>query len=222
MSQETRALRHRRSVSIRGDSSINNSQKSDMDMEEAGAPESQNSQPSQSQHTGLSLDMEKCYVMETVDDVERAVMVPSLSIGTVCVVHREARGRMKEVKPFALPNTFFAYPKDATTDMKEKISNKIQVVADNFSIQSYKTDIVRFGLPFAVSEVCSISSGYNMTPKRMIAVAASATNARRKKRKLQDSSSNSSDNESKMDLDDTIEEDQAPAKSSSRATRRSK
>lgn len=216
MSEEPRALCCR--------SAPEDDSQNDQNDEEAGPAESQNSSSSFPQaHTGLSLDMENALLIEEVDGVEHTVVVPSVSIGTVCVVHREARGRMKEVKKFALPNTFYAYPKDATDEMKEKIASKMQVVVDNFSLQNYETTIMRFGLPFAVAEVCSISCGYNMTPKRMMAVAAASTNTKGKKRKPVSSSDSSESSESESsDADDVIEEKEEATERSTRAAKRSK
>lgn len=173
---------------------------------------SQTSQTSHISHTGLSQDMERAVIInEDENGVEQALVVPSLSYGTVCVVHRDAHRKMKIVKPFAVQNTFYAFPKDADEEMKAKINTKIEAVVQNFTLQNYDTKVVRFGLPFAVEEVCNISAGYNMTPKRMVAVAQASVASKGKKRKHQ-SSSESSENEAE---DDEEEEQTSPAKTSS-------
>jgi hypothetical protein len=88
------------------------------------------------------------------------------SIGTVCVVSRPSTNKNNNIKSYALQNTFYAYPADASPDTKKTISGKIKEITDNFEFQKYDFKVYEFELPFEVEEVCRISGGYGMTPKR--------------------------------------------------------
>ncbi len=88
------------------------------------------------------------------------------SIGVVCTLSRPSTNkRQKEIKPFALQKTFYAFPKTITEEQKEKIKVRIEKDIVDFKVQKYNVSIERFGLPFAVDEICCVSEGYNLTPK---------------------------------------------------------
>jgi hypothetical protein len=92
---------------------------------------------------------------------------PILSWGTVCVVKRPStHAKQKVVKPYALQNTFYAYPLDTEASVKSQIESKIQHVVENFEIQKYETEIVTFGLPFEVESIGCISDGHGNAPKK--------------------------------------------------------
>ena len=111
---------------------------------------------------------------------------PILSWGTVCVVKRPStHARQVEVKPYALQNTFYAYPFATDSGMKNEIESKIRRVAQNFEIQRYDTEIVTFGLPFEVDAIGCISNGHGNMAKKFTLPAVN-------KRKRDSSSESSS------------------------------
>jgi hypothetical protein len=111
------------------------------------------------------------------------------SIGIVCTMSRRSTNkRQKDIKPFALQKTFYAFPKSITEEQKEKMKARIEKDIADFKFQKYTVTIHRFGLPFPVEEVCCVSEGYNLTPKILKAVlppppATSTPEKKKRKRK---------------------------------------
>lgn len=120
------------------------------------------------------------------------------SKGIVCVVKRpSAISKKKDIKTYALQNTFYAYPLDATNETRDKILSKIKEVSDNFEFQKYETKICEFELPFEVEEICKISTGYSTVPKRH----KIKNNTGKRKRAKISSSSSEEDNVEDMDIE---------------------
>lgn len=93
------------------------------------------------------------------------------SIGIVCVVSRPSTNkRQKNIKPFALQKTFYAYPKSASEEQKNKIKGRIETDIGDYRCQQYDIKIHTFGLPFPVEEICCVSAGYNLTAKMFRAI----------------------------------------------------
>jgi hypothetical protein len=118
-----------------------------------------------SPHTGLSQGFENWGLDENTVVVsdERAT-----SFATVCVAHRAStHKKQKEVKPFVLQNTFYAFPKDISEQDKEAIDTKIKEIVADFETQHYIVERKTFGLPFEAHAICRITPGYNMTAKKV-------------------------------------------------------
>jgi hypothetical protein len=118
-----------------------------------------------SPHTGLSQGFENWGLDENtvVVSEERAK-----SFATVCVAHRAStHKKQKEVKPFVLQNTFYAFTKDISEQDKEAIDTKIKDIVADFETQDYTVERKTFGLPFEVQAICRITPGYNMTAKKV-------------------------------------------------------
>lgn len=127
----------------------------------------------------------------TSSTVRIAATTPFKSFGTVCVVKRPSTiNKKKNIKVYALQNTFYAYPIDATPEVKSEINEKIKQVSDDFEFQKYETEVYEFGLPFEVEEVCKISAGYGTAPKRH-----KIASNKRKRTKVDTSSSSESEDE---------------------------
>jgi hypothetical protein len=125
------------------------------------------------------------------------------SIGVVCTLSRPSTNkRQKDIKPFALQKTFYAFPKIITEEQKEKIKARIEKDVVDFKFQKYKVEIHRFGLPFVVDEICCVSEGYNLTPKILKAALPPASDKKRKKRARK--------NESEDEESDPIIDDDEP------------
>lgn len=126
----------------------------------------------------------------------------ALSIGIVCVMRRPSSNRkQKVIKKFALQKTFYAYPKNATTEQKNRIETRIQDDIGDFALQGYEVETYKFGLPFEVEEICCVSRGYNLLPKILKAPRVGA------KRRA---ASSSSSEESDINDNDDLDEDDAP------------
>ncbi len=120
------------------------------------------------------------------------------SIGTVCVIYRPSSNRkQKVIKKFALQKTFYAYPRNATTEQKNKIETRIQNDMADFVLQGYEIQTHTFDLPFEVEEICCVSRGYNLLPKILKAPRVPATVGA--KRKTHTSSSSSTESEGSID-----------------------
>ena len=121
-----------------------------------------------------------------------------LSIGTVCVIYRPSSNRkQKVIKKFALQKTFYAYPRNSTTEQKNKIETRIQNDMADFVLQGYEIQTHTFDLPFEVEEICCVSRGYNLLPKILKAPRVPATVGA--KRKTHTSSSSSTESEGSID-----------------------
>jgi hypothetical protein len=131
------------------------------------------------------------------------------SFASVCVVKRPSDNKKKDIKLYALQNTFYAYPIDTSADVKTDIHAKINEVSVNFDFQKYETEIYEFGLPFEVEEVCKISAGYGTAPKKHKIAATPGA----KRKKAASSSSSSSEDE---DIPSSPEISATPAKKSRR------
>jgi len=128
----------------------------------------------------------------------------TLSIGTVCVMQRSSSNKkQKVIKKFAMQKTFYAYPKNATTEQKNKVETRIQNDVADFILQGYEVHTHKFGLPFEVEEICCVSRGYNLLPK--ILKAARVVGAKRKT-----VSSSSSEESDKDDCDEIMHDHPAP------------
>lgn len=104
------------------------------------------------------------------------------SIGVVCVVSRpSANKRQKNIKPFALQKTFYAYPKSASQEQKNKIKGRIETDIGDYRCQQYDIKIHTFGLPFPVEEICCVSAGYNLTAKMFRAIKTEDEPKKRKR-----------------------------------------
>jgi len=122
------------------------------------------------------------------------------SIGVVCTLSRPSTNkRQKDIKPFALQKTFYAFPKSITEEQKEKMKARIEKDVADFKFQKYKVEIHRFGLPFVVDEICCVSEGYNLTPKILKAALPSASDKKKRKRARKNASE---DEESDPIIDD--------------------
>ena len=135
-------------------------------------------------------------------------MVSIKSYGTVAVVKRPAPGKKNNIKLNALQNTFYAFPLDASVETKQAIAKKIEEVTDNFEFQKYEVEVYEFGLPFEVEEVCRITAGYGMTPKRH-KIPKDTTG---KRKRDNDSSSEEDDNENEDNDEDVVEIKEEPRK----------
>jgi hypothetical protein len=131
------------------------------------------------------------------------------SFGTVCVVSRPSTNKKNNIKSYALQNTFYAYPADASPDTKKTVSDKIKEIADNFEFQKYDIKVYEFELPFEVEEVCRISGGYGMTPKRHKIAGG-------KRKRAEESLSSSSD------LEDCDEDESVPVAATTSASKKRK
>ena len=90
----------------------------------------------------------------------------ALSIGIVSVMKRPStHKKQKNIKPFALQKSFYAYPKNVDQQTMEKINTRVQNDIADFKLQGYDVTTHTFGLPFEVEEVCCVSRGYNLLPK---------------------------------------------------------
>lgn len=118
------------------------------------------------------------------------------SYGTVCVVKRPSENMKDNIEAYAIQNTFYAYPLDATKQMKDDIRERNKKITDDFEFQKYEMEIYEFGLPFEVGMVCRISSRCGMTPKRH----KIATSGAKRKRGTGDSSASSSDADEDIDI----------------------
>ena len=124
-----------------------------------------------------------------------------LSHGTVCVVKRPStHSRQKEIKRYALQNTFYAYPPNVDTKIKDQIRDNINGIVDNFKFQKYDTEIMTFGLPFEVEDVCRVTTLCGLTPKRLVL----PTNKRKRNGGSDDEEDGGDDDE---DIVDEEEED---------------
>lgn len=201
MSQEKRLLR-RGSGALGGFGS--QSSESDGDSQKAGFPynsDSQSQSQSQFSPSGVSQDFFKALDFTEAEKVPALEedSVAALSVGIVPVLSRPSTNkRQKEIKPFALQKCFFACPKNMSEEQKEKIKEKIDKDIMDFKFQKYKVELHRFGLPFAVEEICCISAGYNLVPKILKAPASSEEAKTNKKRRR----GTSDDEEDKIDKDD--------------------
>jgi hypothetical protein len=120
------------------------------------------------------------------------------SIGVVCTLSRPSTNkRQKDIKPFALQKTFYAFPKSITEEQKEKMKARIEKDVADFKFQKYKVEIHRFGLPFAVDEICCVSEGYNLTPKILKAALPPSEKKKRKRARK-----NASEDEESDPIDD--------------------
>ncbi len=138
-----------------------------------------------------------------VSGVSISSSTPILSWGTVCVVKRPStHAKQKVVKPYALQNTFYAYPLDTEASVKSQIESKIQHVVENFEIQKYETEIMTFGLPFEVESIGCISDGHGNAPKKFTLPTFN-------KRKRNVSSSTSDDDDSDEAGTESMVEEQA-------------
>jgi hypothetical protein len=123
------------------------------------------------------------------------------SIGVVCTMSRRSTNkRQKDIKPFALQKTFYACPKIVSEEQKEKLKARIEKDIADFKFQKYTVTIHRFGLPFAVEEICCISEGYNLAPKILKAVLPDTPvekkdKKRKRGRKVQSKESEDEDSE---------------------------
>ncbi len=133
---------------------------------------------------------------------------PILSWGKVCVVKRPStHTKQKEVKLYALQNTFFAYPVDTDAETASEIDSKIQRVAQNFEIQRYETEIMTFGLPFEVEAIGCFTDGHgNMAKKFTIASSPS------KRKRGTVSSSSSSAGSSSDDEEEAVAATNEPSR----------
>ena len=132
------------------------------------------------------------------------------SIGIVCTVNRSSTNRrQKDIKPFALQKTFYAYPKDITQEKKDKIKKKIEADIADFKCQQYNVELHTFGLPFAVDEICCISAGYNLTAKmfRASLPKEEKTPSKRKRGTREESASDDEDTKDDIYHDDNDDED---------------
>lgn len=129
--------------------------------------ESQKSERSQQSETGVSQDFFDVLNMND-DDVPglSSQSEAALSVGFVCVVSRPTTNKkQKDIKKFALQKTFYAFPKNCSQEIKNKMQERIENDIADFRIQQYDVSIHRFGLPFEVEEVCCVSRGYTLLPK---------------------------------------------------------
>ena len=116
-------------------------------------------------HTGLSQGFEN---WDIDDDAVMVSEEKAKSFATVCIVHRSTtHKKQKQVKPYALQNTFFAFPKDISDADKKVIDEKIRDIVVDFETQKYTIERKTFGLPFELEGICRITPGYNMTAKKV-------------------------------------------------------
>jgi archaellin len=116
-------------------------------------------------HTGLSQGFEN---WDIDDDTVVVSEEKAKCFATVCIVHRSTtHKKQKQVKPYALQNTFFAFPKDINEQDKKLIDEKIRDIVVDFETQKYTVERKTFGLPFEVEGICRVTPGYNMTAKKV-------------------------------------------------------
>jgi hypothetical protein len=127
------------------------------------------------------------------------------SIGVVCTLSRRSTNkRQKDIKPFALQKTFYAFPKSITEEQKEKIKARIEKDVADFKFQKYKVEIHRFGLPFVIDEICCVSEGYNLTPKILKAALPPAPDKKKRKRARKNASEDEESDPMNDDDDEPI------------------
>lgn len=138
----------------------------------------------------------------TSPTTSQSISLPSIkSFGTIAVVKRPSSIKKDNIEPYALQNTFYAYPLNAPPEVKSTIETKNKAIIDNFKFQKYEVEVFEFGLPFEVSKICRIDTRCGMTPKRhKISTAGS-------KRKKDEASSSS-----ESDIEDADEQEDTPVK----------
>lgn len=140
--------------------------------------ESQESLRSHQSHTGLSQDFEDVEITNLTPPSSPSARVidtsiPALSYAVLCLANRPSTNkRQKPVEVFALQNTFFAYPTETPRPVLQTINDKIGEITDDFIVQGYTIDKKVFPLPFAVEQICRVSTGYTMTAKKLKAPKA--------------------------------------------------
>lgn len=224
ISNKGQDMKHRGTVDFSSDDEDNERQPESFSESQEATCKSE----SQVSHSGFSQDFFDMLNLSAADDNSVSTLATSSeiasSIGVVCVVSRPTNNKkQKDIKKFALQKTFYAYPKNCDTSVKDKIEERIKNDIADFKFQKYNVETYRFGLPFEVEEVCCVSRGYNLLPKILKApqteTQASAP-VKREKRKArsrksyEDDSANSDDDDdytpktratsSKDDADDNV------------------
>lgn len=161
---------------------------------------SQISLRSHQSHTGLSQGLENVAITNLTPPASPSARVidtriPALSYGVVCLAERASNNRrQKTIEPFALQNTFYAYPIDADQDVLQTINEKITDVSADFELQGYTIEKKVFPLPFAVKQICRVSLGYTMTAKKL-----KAPSSKKRKSSVDKDSSEDSDGASESE-----------------------
>ena len=121
-------------------------------------------------------------------------------MGTVCVVWRPSTNKRDNIEAYALQNTFYAYPIDATEETKKDIEARNKKITDDFEFQKYNLEVFEFDLPFKVGNICRISSRCGMTPKRHKTATAGG-----KRKRTKDDDDSSSSGSSLSDAEEDVE-----------------